>query len=156
MLGRLYSAEVCSAARTLEVVGERWSLLIVRNAMFSGMSRFNEFQRALGIAPNILAKRLADLVEAGVFDLEEAGPTARPRYLLTDKGHELQPIIVALTAWGDRWAAPEGRPITYVHEGCGGELALRMSCARCGEHPPSTEVTAQRDERVFAVFANRD
>lgn len=156
MLGRLYSAEVCSAARTLEVVGERWSLLIIRNAMFAGMSRFNEFQRSLGIAPNILTKRLASLVEAGIFDLQEPGQTSRPSYVLTDKGRELQPVIVALTAWGDRWAAADGRPITYVHEGCGGELALSMTCGRCGEHPSSTAVTAQRDEKVFAIFANRD
>jgi DNA-binding HxlR family transcriptional regulator len=155
MLGRLYSDEVCSAARTLEVVGERWSLLIVRNAMFAGSSRFSEFQRGLGIAPNILSRRLANLVDAGVFELEGDGSSVRHSYVLTAKGLALQPVLLALTAWGDRWAAPAGRPITYVHEGCGGELALAMSCARCGQDPPYGAATARRNEQVFAAFASR-
>jgi len=76
MLGRRYEGENCSAARTLELVGERWSLLIVRNAMFAGMTRFTEFQRSLGVAPNILTKRLAEFVEAGLFELQGPGPAA--------------------------------------------------------------------------------
>ncbi|GAA0584088.1 helix-turn-helix domain-containing protein [Paractinoplanes ferrugineus] len=138
MLGKLYETQVCSAARTLEIVGERWSLLIVRNAMFAGMTRFTEFQRSLGIAPNILTKRLTEFVEAGLFE-QRPGPV----YALTAKGRELQPIILALTAWGDRWAAPDGPPVTYEHAGCGGEVVVEAACERCGERPPPPGVTAQ-------------
>lgn len=136
----MYEGEVCSAARTLELVGERWSLLIVRNAMFAGMTRFTEFQRALGIAPNILTKRLAEFVEAGIF--EQRTGTGHTEYLLTAKGLDLKPVILALTAWGDRWAAPDGPPVTYRHTGCGGEVGVRLDCSK-GHHPDVTEVSAE-------------
>ncbi|MFE5287672.1 winged helix-turn-helix transcriptional regulator [Nocardia sp. NPDC056611] len=141
MLGRMYDGEVCSAARTLELVGERWSLLIVRNAMFAGMTRFTEFQRALGIAPNILTKRLAEFVEAGIFEQRTNG--GHPEYLLTDKGLDLKPVILALTEWGDRWAAPDGPPVTYRHTGCGGKVALRLECSDCDATPELSDVTAE-------------
>lgn len=137
MLGRLYEGEICSAARALEVVGERWSLLILRNAMFAGMTRFSEFQRALGVAPNILTRRLSEFVAAGLFERRD------DEYVLTEKGLDLSPVIVALTAWGDRWAlADEGRPVTYLHAGCGGEVALQMECTDCGRALPPTDVEA--------------
>ncbi|MFD6352579.1 winged helix-turn-helix transcriptional regulator [Nocardia tengchongensis] len=143
MLGRMYDGEVCSAARTLELVGERWSLLIVRNAMFAGMTRFTEFQRALGIAPNILTKRLAEFVEAGIFE-QRAGTTGgHPEYLLTAKGLDLKPVILALTAWGDRWAAPDGPPVTYRHTGCGGKVGARLECSDCDATPGLPDVTAE-------------
>jgi DNA-binding HxlR family transcriptional regulator len=148
MLGRLYEGQVCSAARTLEVVGERWSLLIVRNAMFAGMTRFTEFQRSLGIAPNILTKRLAEFVEAGIFELRPGDAGGHAEYVLTSKGLDLQPVIVALTTWGDRWAAPDGPPVTYEHEDCGGRVALKMECRRCGEHPRATRVRARLARRL--------
>ncbi|MEC3958548.1 helix-turn-helix domain-containing protein [Nocardia sp. CDC153] len=141
MLGRMYEGEVCSAARTLEIVGERWSLLIIRNAMFAGMTRFTEFQRGLGIAPNILTKRLAEFVEAGI--LEQRGGTGHTEYLLTPKGLDLKPVILALTAWGDAWAAPDGPPVTYRHTGCGGEVAVRLECSDCDSAPELTAVTAE-------------
>ncbi|MVU80146.1 transcriptional regulator [Nocardia sp. ET3-3] len=141
MLGRMYEGEVCSAARTLEIVGERWSLLIIRNAMFAGTTRFTEFQRGLGIAPNILTKRLAEFVEAGLF--EQRTDTGHTEYLLTAKGLDLKPVIVALTAWGDRWAAPDGPPVTYRHTGCGGEVGVRLDCSNCTDTPDVTEVTAE-------------
>ncbi|MEU1430593.1 helix-turn-helix domain-containing protein [Nocardia sp. NPDC005746] len=141
MLGRMYDGEVCSAARTLELVGERWSLLIVRNAMFAGMTRFTEFQRALGIAPNILTKRLAEFVEAGIFEQRSTG--GHPEYLLTAKGLDLKPAILALTEWGDRWAAPDGPPVTYRHTGCGGKVALRLECSDCDATPELSDVTAE-------------
>jgi DNA-binding HxlR family transcriptional regulator len=142
MLGRLYDGQVCSAARALELVGERWSLLIIRNAMFAGMTRFNDFQRSLGVAPNVLTKRLGDFVEAGIFERRPADAGGH-EYVLTGKGLTLKPVIVALTEWGDRWAAPDGRPVTYEHEGCGGEVALQLECARCGERPPLADVHAR-------------
>ena len=143
MLGRLYQGENCSAARALEVVGERWSLLIIRNAMFAGMTRFTDFQRSLGIAPNILTKRLADFVEAGLFDLQPADG-GYAEYRLTSKGLDLMPVVVALTEWGDRWAAPDGRPVTYEHEGCGGSVGLKLECARCGQVTPPPAVEARQ------------
>jgi DNA-binding HxlR family transcriptional regulator len=143
MLGRLYEGQVCSAARTLEIVGERWSLLILRNAMFAGMTRFTDFQRSLGVAPNILTRRLEEFVEAGLFELRPGPAGGHAEYLLTRKGLDLKPVIIALTEWGDRWAAPEGRPVTYEHEGCGGRVTLRLECTRCGESPPATEVKAR-------------
>lgn len=142
MLGRLYEGQVCSAARTLELVGERWSLLIVRNAMFAGMTRFGEFQRSLGIAPNVLSKRLDDFVAADIFMQQPAGSGRHAEYVLTTKGLDLQSVIVALTEWGDRWAAPDGPPVTYEHESCGGHVRLQMECTRCAQHPASADVRA--------------
>src|SRR6266545_8304980 len=102
MLGRTYDRENCSAARALEIAGERWSLLIIRNAMFGEMTRFTQFQRALGIAPNILASRLEWFVEAGLMQsLPHGGAHETHEYVLTTKGLDLQPVIIALTAWGD-------------------------------------------------------
>jgi DNA-binding HxlR family transcriptional regulator len=138
MLGHLYEGEICSAARALEVVGERWSLLALRNAMFAGMTRFTEFQRSLGVAPNVLAKRLGSLVDAGLFELREDGS-----YVLTEKGLDLKPAIIALTEWGDRWARDDmGRPVVYRHLECNGEISLVMTCADCGAPVSSAEVTA--------------
>lgn len=144
MLGRTYDRENCSAARALEVVGERWSLLIIRNAMFVGSTRFTEFQRQLGIAPNILSSRLGRFVEAGLMETRPlAGEHEPHEYVLTPKGFDLQPVIVALTEWGDRWAAPHGPPITYRHDGCDGRIQQHLSCERCGATPASTEVRAR-------------
>lgn len=143
MLGRTYDRENCSAARALEVVGERWSLLIVRNAMFGGATRFTELQRQLGIAPNILSNRLDRFVDAGIMATRPltAGGDAH-EYVLTSKGLDLQPVIVALTEWGDRWAAPDGPPITYRHDGCGGRVGQHVRCERCDAAPVPTEVRA--------------
>jgi DNA-binding HxlR family transcriptional regulator len=111
MLGKTYEAmaKVCSAARALEVVGERWSLLIVRDALYAGATRFNDFRR-LGIATNVLKTRLDGFVEAGI--MERRSSSERPEhheYVLTDKGRDLAPVIAALTAWGDHWVAPDGQ-----------------------------------------------
>jgi DNA-binding HxlR family transcriptional regulator len=141
MLGRTYDRENCSAARTLEIVGERWSLLIIRNAMFAGSTRFTEFQRQLGIAPNILSSRLDRFVEAGLMRARPLTGDAQTReYMLTRKGLDLQPVIIALTEWGDRWAAPQGPPITYQHEGCGGRIHQRLSCEDCHTAPAPAHV----------------
>jgi DNA-binding HxlR family transcriptional regulator len=117
MLGRTYEAQNCSAARTLELVGERWSLLIIRDALFAGSTRFADFQRSLAIAPNILKTRLDGFVAAGLMQRHRySNHPEHYEYLLTDKGRDLQPVIVALTAWGDQWAAPHGP------RGSGGDL----------------------------------
>lgn len=93
-----------SAARALEIVGERWSLLIIRDALFRGFTRFSDFERTLGLAPNVLAKRLDAFVAAGNFERQSLDSDRR-EYVLTRKGLELKAVVVALTAWGDRWAA---------------------------------------------------
>jgi DNA-binding HxlR family transcriptional regulator len=139
---RTYEAQHCSAARALEAVGERWSLLIIRDALFRDITRFSEFQRSLGIAPNILAGRLDGFVAAGVM-------TTRPNpdrpgqhdYVLTEKGRDVAPVIVALTAWGDRWDAPDGPPIVFTHNDCGGDVHLQLSCETCRDITTSTVTT---------------
>ena len=143
MLGRTYDKEVCSAARALEIAGERWSLLILRNAAFAGMTRFTDFQKSLDIAPNVLAARLAYFVETGLMTTYE-GSEGYQTYHLTKKGLDVKPVILALTEWGDRWAAPDGPPIVYEHEACGGRVKHNLYCKRCAESPRPQDVTARK------------
>jgi DNA-binding HxlR family transcriptional regulator len=144
MLGKTYDSEVCSAARALEVVGERWSLLIVRNALFAGSTRYNDFLKRLGIATNILKNRLDGLVDAGIMERRSYSPNSDLyEYLLTDKGRELVPVILALTEWGDRWMAPDGRPVLYSHSVCGGAISQQTNCANCGEVRDMGQVQGQ-------------
>jgi DNA-binding HxlR family transcriptional regulator len=141
MLGRLYASQNCSAARALELVGERWSLLILRNASFAGHTRFSEFERRLGIAPNILASRLEGFVAAGLMEVRpNAEHKGQNEYILTEKGRDFVPALVALTSWGDRWVAPDGPPIVYEHEACGGEIEIRLRCRACHQVAAPGEV----------------
>jgi len=111
MLGRLYENQNCSASRALELIGERWSLLILRDAMFAGFTRFSQFQKSLGVATNILSKRLEDFAEAGLMEHRPGAAGEQPEYTLTRKGLELMPVVIALTEWGDKWVRPG--PISY-------------------------------------------
>jgi DNA-binding HxlR family transcriptional regulator len=133
MLGTDYQTQVCSIARSLEVVGERWTFLIVRN-LFLGLKRFDEIQRNLGIARNVLSARLEKLVEAGIVETRpysERPP--RHEYVLTAKGRDLFPALVALMQWGDRHdPAPGGPPTLMKHRGCGGDVDWHRACTRCG------------------------
>lgn len=132
MLGKTYERENCSAARALEIVGERWSLLIMREAMFAGSTRFTEFQRSLGIAPNVLSTRLENFVAAGLMRTRKMdGERPAHEYVLTEKGRDLQGVIIALSQWGDRWEAPLGPPIIYRHEACGGRIHQSLGCHNC-------------------------
>jgi len=141
VLGRTYTTQNCSAARALEIVGERWSLLIIRDALFRGITRFSDFQRSLGIASNILAARLDTFVAEGLMvPRTYSAEYDHQEYLLTDKGYDLQPVIIALTAWGDRWAAPRGAPVVFQHAGCGGPVAQHTVCGRCGGDLPPGEL----------------
>jgi DNA-binding HxlR family transcriptional regulator len=153
MLGRTYDKEICSAARALEVAGERWSLLILRNAAFAGMTRFTDFQKSLDIAPNILTARLEHFVEAGIMTTS-AGAEGYPTYHLTKKGLDFKLVIIALTEWGDRWAAPDGPPIVYEHEECGGRVRHGLHCKRCAESPRPQHVRA-RKTAVMGKLRNR-
>src|SRR5437868_2735664 len=115
-----FAGMACSIARTLEVIGEWWTLLILRDA-FLGVRRFDDFQSSLGIARNILTDRLATLVRHGILTRERYQERpARYEYRLTEKGFDLYPIIVGLLRWGDRWTAgAEGPPLVLEHQGCG-------------------------------------
>jgi DNA-binding HxlR family transcriptional regulator len=125
MLGRLYENQDCSAARTLEVVGERWSLLILRDAMFGGFTRFSQFQKSLGVATNILAKRLDDFVASGLMERQRPDSSREPgEYVLTRKGLELKPVIIALTEWGDTWLKPG--PVVFETESDGAPVGLQL------------------------------
>ena len=144
MLGNDYSSQTCSIAGALEVVGERWSLLIVRN-VFLGLRRFDQIQANLGIARNVLQSRLEKLVEQDV--LERTAYQERPpryEYRLTEKGLDLWPTIVALMQWGDRYTAGEaGPPVLLEHRGCGGRVDAHRTCEKCGAKLGPRDARAQ-------------
>ncbi|HEX7927453.1 MAG TPA: helix-turn-helix domain-containing protein, partial [bacterium] len=132
----------CSIARSLEIVGERWSILILRNAMFAGMTRFSDFERTLRIAPNILARRLEFFLDEGIMTASK-GASGHLEYHLTEKGWRFKAALMALREWGDRYKAPLGPPVTVHHEGCGGKVEIRPTCAKCGESPRLDHIHAQ-------------
>jgi DNA-binding HxlR family transcriptional regulator len=133
----------CSVAQCLEVVGEWWSLLIVRDA-FLGVRRFDDFQARLGISRNILNQRLTRLVDDGVLTRVPYGEhPPRSEYRLTDKGRDLFQVIIAMRQWGDRWAAPEGPPLRIRHNTCGRLVEAVPTCSHCGEQLDLRSVTAQ-------------
>jgi DNA-binding HxlR family transcriptional regulator len=130
-----YPGQVCSIAKALEVVGERWSLLIVRDVM-NRRRRFEELQRGLGIARNVLTARLERLVEEDILERRayQSNPE-RYEYFLTEKGLDLWPALIALLSWGDRHSPPsaDGPPMLIVHKACGGRVSDRGICEECGE-----------------------
>ena len=144
MLRRDYD-QVCSVARSLEVLGERWTLLVIRD-IFHGKRRFDAIQEDLGVARNVLAARLARLVEEGILEKRpyQQRP-ARYEYVLTEKGLERWPVMVALMHWGDRWlATDEGPPVVIHHKQCGGLVDDRGYCERCGERLDARDAYAER------------
>ncbi|MFI0354534.1 winged helix-turn-helix transcriptional regulator [Actinomadura sp. 9N407] len=131
-LPRTYDSQNCSIARSLEVVGDRWTLLVIRSA-FEGVRRFDDFQDALGVARNVLTDRLIRLCDEGI--LRRVRYQERPdrfEYRLTRKGVELWPVIMTLLKWGDRHYAPGGPPLLVGHAGCPGLLTDRLTCDHCG------------------------
>ncbi|MGE5282434.1 MAG: winged helix-turn-helix transcriptional regulator [Chloroflexota bacterium] len=129
-----YPDQACSIARSLEVVGERWTLLIVRDVM-NGHRRFDDLQKSLGIARNVLSARLQRLTEEDILERRpyQESPE-RYEYFLTEKGLDLWPALVALLAWGDRYSPdPDGPPLLIVHKECGGAISDRGICERCGQ-----------------------
>lgn len=122
----------CSVARSLDIVGEWWTLLIVRNIML-GQHRFEAIQADLGIARNILSDRLSTLVAHGVVaKVKYHDHPERYEYHLTDKGADLFAVIAALMAWGDKWSSPDGPPLVMRHT-CEGSGQPQMACSACGE-----------------------
>jgi DNA-binding HxlR family transcriptional regulator len=141
MLNSDYAGQNCSVARSLELVGERWTLLIVRE-LLRRPHRFAELQDKLGIARNVLATRLEKLVDRGIV---RKVPYTDARdwndYRLTRMGYDLFPVINALMAWGDQYAAPDGPPIIFEHS-CGHPAGHQVVCAHCGVEVTSSEMKA--------------
>lgn len=133
----------CSMARGLELIGDWWSPLIIRD-LFLDVRRFDELVEDLGISRNLLTTRLKSLVENGI--VRRVAYRQRPtryEYHLTEVGRDLVPVLLALTAWGDRWARPkEGSPILFVHKGCGRQFLPQVTCSACGEAITAGTVTA--------------
>jgi DNA-binding HxlR family transcriptional regulator len=143
MQRKSFEAMNCSVAQCLEVIGEWWSMLVVRDA-FLGVRRFDDFQARLGISRNILTARLASLVEAGVLEkVPYSEHPLRHEYRLTAKGRDLWPVLTTMREWGDRWAAPDGAPVELVHKGCGEVTSLALTCSACGEAVDSRSVRAR-------------
>jgi DNA-binding HxlR family transcriptional regulator len=135
----------CSIAQSLEIVGEWWTLLIIRDA-FLGVTRFEEFQQRLGIARNILTDRLDTLVDAGVME-RHPYDEARERYdyRLTTMGRALWPVLTTLRQWGDKYIVGKGNePVLARHEVCGSKSTAHLACDHCGEKLVPRDVTVMR------------
>jgi DNA-binding HxlR family transcriptional regulator len=141
---RAYELDTCSVAGTLDIVGERWTLLVLREA-FMGVRRFEQMQRDLGIARNILAARLQTLVGHGI--LERRRYSERPpryEYRLTQKGLDLYPALVSIMQWGDRYVAGKGGPpLVLRHKACGQHTEPHLACSECGEPLGARDVVAE-------------
>jgi DNA-binding HxlR family transcriptional regulator len=144
MLPRTYETQVCSIARALEVLGDRWTLLVLRDA-FMRVRRFEDFQRNLGVARNVLTDRLNRLVEDGV--LKRVPYQERPvrfEYRLTEKGIDLWPVIMTLLQWGDRYyLEDDGPPVVVRHRDCGGAITSHLTCDKCGAELGPRNVVAE-------------
>ncbi len=134
MLGRTYESQDCSIARALEIVGERWTLLVLRDVLF-GLHRFDELQKSLGVAPNILTSRLKRLTDESLLERHRyQDAPERYEYRPTEKALALQPVLFHLAKWGDRYHTGRlGPPRLSLHRGCGGTVDERLVCERCGE-----------------------
>jgi DNA-binding HxlR family transcriptional regulator len=125
----------CPVAKSADVIGDRWTLLILRE-MFFGRTRFDDFQSNTGATPQMLADRLRQLTDHGVVTREpyQQRPV-RYEYALTDKGKDLFSVLYAMRNWAERWCREEGTPlaIRYIHRACGQDVGLETTCPRCGE-----------------------
>lgn len=129
----------CSVARTMAVIGDRWTMLVLRNA-FMGTRRFDDFQNQLSVTRQVLTDRLKRLVEAGVFRKEAYQPN-RYEYRLTKMGLDLYPVLLAVTAWGDTWLDEgNGPPLTFQHKGCGETMKPVLVCSECREPVAARDV----------------
>ena len=142
----------CPIARSLERVGEWWSILILRDAAH-GLTRFDQFEESLGIAPNILARRLKALVEAGLLERRRySDKPPRDEYVLSEAGRDFRPVLWALLAWGNRHFAPEGKSVVIIDSKTGAEaepvrIALDDGDARLGLLRPGLSMTVSVDTR---------
>lgn len=131
----------CSIARTLDVIGEPWSPLILRN-VYVGITRFEQLQQDLGISRKVLAERLRRLVETGVLERREySSRPPRHEYALTTKGAELCDLLLVMVRWGDRWLAGEaGPPVLYRHHACGEISHVELHCSECDRPMRATDI----------------
>ncbi|CEJ11659.1 putative HTH-type transcriptional regulator YtcD [bacterium YEK0313] len=155
MQRKSYEGSMCPIARSLERVGEWWSMMILRDA-FHGLTRFDQFQRSLDIAPNMLTRRLNALVEAGL--LERRRYSARPPrddYVLTDRGRDFRPVLIALTAWGNRHFAEEGIASQVVDAATGRPADPVMVDARTGRRLDEPDFIFDEGPAADAVVRRR-
>jgi DNA-binding HxlR family transcriptional regulator len=133
----------CSIIRPLAVLGDRWTFMLIKQA-FAGSRRFEEFHAAIGISRGRLAERLTRLVDEGILTREpyKDGRT-RHEYRLTQKGHDLYSVLLALRDWGDRYMAADGPPVLYRHRDCGGEAHAHLICDRCGDELTARDVVPE-------------
>ena len=133
----------CTIARSADVLGDHWNLLIIRQACL-GTRRFDDFQVSLGIGRNILSQRLARLVDEGLLGkVEYQAHPPRHEYRLTDKGRDVYPILTAMAAWGDQWlTGPEGTPLVLHHTACDHDLHAVVVCSHCDAPLDVREVRA--------------
>jgi DNA-binding HxlR family transcriptional regulator len=145
MLKRTYEGQDCNLARSLEVIGERWSLLIVRSALL-GVKRFDGFMGQFPIARNVLTARLARLVELGIMEkVPYQDKPVRHEYPLTPMGRDLATAVIALMQWGDRnIPVEEGPPRRAEHIGCDGHVHVRLDCTKCERDVAGEEVAVRR------------
>ncbi|MCK2239201.1 MULTISPECIES: helix-turn-helix domain-containing protein [unclassified Crossiella] len=137
-----YANQECAIARTLEIIGERWTPLILRDCFF-GLRRFTDLHRHLGLPRAVLSARLESLVGAGVLERSEYQP-GRHEYLLTERGQELWPVLTAMLAWGDKHLSPNGPRVLQRHTVCGQDLRPGAPCQTCETVPPLTEIEIRR------------
>lgn len=141
-----WSTDSCTIQRTVEAIGDRWSLIVLRE-LFAGIRRFDQMTIRTEIPRQVLTARLSRFTDLGIarrVPYREPGQRTRSEYRLTDKGLDLYPVLLAMAAWGDRYAAPpDGPPITWVHRGCGAELTQVLECAD-GHRPASSREVAGR------------
>lgn len=133
--------QACSVARSVAVIGDRWTLMLLRDC-FLGVRRFEDFERRLGISRSIIAERLKGLVEEGVLRREayQDNPV-RHEYRLTDKGLALHPVMMAIVHWGDvHYAGEAGPPLIHRHRACGCDFAPLQTCSECGEGVSARDV----------------
>lgn len=131
-----HADEFCSITRPLVVLGDRWTLLILKHA-FAGIRRFNAFQSSLGISRSRLQNRLDRLVEHEILVKQDA------EYRLTEKGMDIYPVLMALRDWGDTYMAPDGPPVHYRHNDCTGEAHVRLECDHCNKPMTARDVTPE-------------
>lgn len=143
------SEQNCSMARSLAILGDRWTLMILRDA-FLKVRRFDDFQKSLGIARRVLTERLQKLVDAGVLvRVSYQESPERFEYRLTDMGLDLYPVVLSIVHWGDKhFAGEEGPPILHTHKECGHEFQSVLTCSECGEAVGARDVVASINEEV--------
>lgn len=139
-----FSLMTCSIARTLPVVAEPWSVLVLRD-VHVGIRRFEELRQDLGISRKVLAERLRHLIELGLLEPESYSERPpRHQYVLTEKGADFIDVLLAIAAWGDRWTAGEaGPPTLYRHHACGQVTQVEPHCAACGDVMRAADVEVE-------------